>query len=253
MRLFKNFSLLTVAVLLSTTAVVYAQKPSATANPQAPLRLHTESPVGCATNCLWYSGDIDFSNANWSGLYNGNTPNNAGIIAQVWTPFFPAYNSNPWYNSVQITSITINELAYGAPTVTNMTYAINVSTAPGFAGHPLYSGTCNFSAPQATGRSGYGYYEYALTCNLPHPVTLPTGSVYMVNVLPTISDSMPIFWSNATDLPEVNQIGWSDVLDGSYITSGFFSLYFINANTQGYFSEFSIGMTGSYVHAYPVH
>ncbi len=253
MRLFKNFPLLTVAVLLSTTAVVYAQKPSPTANPQEPIRVHTESPLGCATNCLWYSGDYDSGNMNQNALYNGDTPNYGGLNSQVWVPFIPSFSSNPYFNSVQITSITFNEQTYSSPNVTSMTYTINVGVAPGFAGHTLYSGNCNFSTPQQTGRGGFGLTESAFICNLPNPVTLPAGSVYWVNVYPTISDSSPIYLSNAIDIPEINQQGWSDVLDGSYFNSGFFGYNFANADAIGVFSEFSVGMTGSYVHAYPVH
>jgi hypothetical protein len=255
MRLFSKFTLLTLSMLILACVVIQAQAPSVTARPkqiQAQPQQQT-APVGCTRNCLWYAGDTVFAETGWNALWNGYNPNYAGYTGQTWVPFFAAYNSNGWYNAVKITSVTFNEVTSSAtaPNVTAMTYAFKTGISEGSGGSTVASGNCTYIQPVATGRSGYGdFTEYAYTCQLATPVTVYTGSVEWVNILPTISnDDTNIYLSDAISSPQVNHIGWGDLMNMSYFNgSDFNANYDITTNQGLYLQGFSVGMTGTYQH-----
>ncbi len=257
MRFFIKFNLLFVAVLALACATIQAQSPSVSTRPAHQLQAHPEvqGPIGCVSYCVWYSGDIDFSNENWGGLYNGYTPNNDGAFSQIWVPFaVNTGNKNGWNNAVKITSITFNELTENGntPNVTNMTYAFKGYIFDGGAGANYYSGSCNYVQPVATGRANNSYTEYAFTCKLPTPAILLNGYIDWVNVYPTISNASGLFLSNVTDNPQPNHVGWGDTLSYSFINSSYFSYNYLPATDYDVNdTEFSVGMTGTYLHVNP--
>jgi hypothetical protein len=131
-----------------------------------------------------------------------------------------------------------------------MTFSFNTGMSSGNGGTVIYSGNCNFSQPVATGRSGGGYTEYAYTCVLPKTITLQAGSLYWVNINPSLSNDFQAFASTAINSPP-HHIGWGNYTDDSFFYSTYFNANYVNATTQGsYFTEFSVGMTGQYVQIY---
>jgi len=254
MRHLRSFTLLTITFLALACVAIQAQSPSASTSPNQ-LQVHPLAvpPVGCTLHCLWYSGDSDFGSVNWEGLFNGKVPNfGMGPSAQIWVPFFTAYNSNGWYNAVQISSITFNEVTSSdtPPNVTAMTFGFKSGVGEGNAGYTFASGNCTYTQPVATGRSNEGYVEYAFTCKLATPVYVYAGAVNWVNIYPTISNNdSGLFLTNAINSPEINHIGWGDVMNASYYNSAYFGYsYDITTDLYSPDTEFSVGMTGTYVH-----
>jgi hypothetical protein len=259
MRFFK-INLITFALLALVCAAIQAQSPSTTARPSQKPLAHPEftAPIGCQAYCLWYAGDTDISNTDtWNALFNGYVPNGVGAYAQVWVPFPPKFlPNNGWDNAVKITSVTFNEVTSSAnpPDVTSMTYAFKGDIYNGGAGPNLASGNCNYSQPVATGRSGSGYTEYAYTCKLSSPVTLLNGYVYWVNLYPTLSNNdTSIFLSNVADIPAPNHYGWGNEMDYSFFNSSWFGVTYGPATSQSTnLDEFSVAITGTYLHINPI-
>ncbi len=248
MKLHQKLNLFVLALLTLACITIQAQSPSRTLRParhQEAMPMYTP-PAGCATNCIWYSGDFDSSNVNANGLYNGYTPNNGNISAETWVPFLPVSSASA-FNAVEITSVTFNELVYGTPSLTSMTYGISSNVSNGNAGNSIASGTCASTSVTATGRSGFGLTEFAFTCTLPTPVTLSTNYLYWVNLLPDIANESSIYLSNAIDSPELHHIGWGNVYNNSYFNSSYFEVNYMPATDQAYGMEaFSVAMTGKY-------
>lgn len=250
MRMFRKINLLVISMFVLACLAIQAQSPTSNVRHNQQTEFHPQfaSPIGCSSNCLWYSGDIDFGAPNWDGLWNSNVPN-LGEELQVWVPFVPGYG--PWLTSaVQIKTVTFNEHSTGIPAVTNMTFDFRTGMSAGNAGTVIYSGNCNYSAPVATGRTGYGYTEYAYTCVLPKTITLKSGSIYWINLTPTLSNDYAAYLSNAIQSPELSHFGWGDVMDDSFAYGPYFDVNYANTDTLNTaFSEFSVGMTGQYVNA----
>ena len=55
------------------------------------------------------------------------------------------------------------------------------------------------------------------------------------------------YLSTAIDSPELHHIGWGDIQDDAFFNSPSLEADYVNATTQGAgFTEFSVGMTGTY-------
>jgi hypothetical protein len=246
----RKFNLLVLFLFVLVCVAIQAQSPSLTSksdHKELAQPLNTPAPVGCSYHCLWYSGDVNFA-GNWNGLWNAAL-SDTGDTAQVWVPFVPSVG--PYLtNAAQINSVTFNEQIAVEPNVTGMTFSFNTGMSAGNGGTVIYSGNCNYSAPVATGRSGDGYTEYAFTCVLPKTITLPSGSLFWVNITPTITGNRAAFLSDTLS-PYPNRTGWGDYTNESFIYAPFYGVNYVNTSTEGsYLNEFSVGITGQYVQIY---
>lgn len=248
MKLFQKSNLILLSLLALACIATQAQAPSSSLKPnlQNNVEKPLYSPVGCDTNCLWYSGDFDAANENANALWNANSTGSETTM-QVWVPFIALPASAAAFDAVKINSITFNEMTASAPTVESMTYQINTGMSVGVAGATYASGTCQFAVPVATGRSFSGKTEYAYTCNLSTPVTLKLKTLYWVNVLPVLAGNNVAYLSNAVDSPELHHSGWGNVYDDAFFYSSSLEDDYLNSTTQGAgLTEFSVGMTGTY-------
>lgn len=253
MKLFQKSNLILLPLLALACIAIQAQLPSSALKPslQKEPEINTNTPIGCAANCLWYSGDFDAANVNANGLWNANSAG-SDTSMQVFVPFVPAPLGASTFNSVKISTITFNELALSAPTVESMTFEINSGMAVGNAGHTVATGVCTYSNPVATGRSYSDKTEYAFTCTLSSPATLKISTLYWVNLLPTLAGNNVAYLSNAIDAPERRHSGWGNVYDEAFFYSSTLEENYVNTTTQGAgFTEFSVGMTGTYAFVKP--
>jgi hypothetical protein len=247
MKLFQKSHLILLPVLALACIAIQAQRPTSAIKPAVLVEPeNNNTPIGCAVNCLWYSGDFDSANANANGLWNANSAGSETAM-QVWVPFIPAPLGASTFNAVKISSITFNELTLSAPTVESMSFEINSGMAVGNAGHTVITGACTFSNPVATGRSFSEKTEYAFTCTLPTPVTLKISTLYWVNLLPTLAGNNVAYLSNAIDSPERRHSGWGNVFDEAFFYSSSLEENYVNTTTQGAgLTEFSVAITGKY-------
>jgi hypothetical protein len=185
------------------------------ANPSA---MPDAKPTPFCKGCLFYSGDMDPSNANTDGLANELT----GFLAQTYSAF-TVPSGKPWH----VTGVFINTLSTVAildPSVTQ--WSILKGVGQGVPGELLFSGTGNATIT-ATGRSFSVFTEYTVSVKLKNSIVLEPGT-YFLNVLPQCSNpddgncaSAEYFWSDVEDASPANHIGPANVIDDSFINASF--------------------------------
>jgi hypothetical protein len=206
------------------------------------------APTACSP-CLRYSGDNDAANPNWDALANYNNLS-IPFEAEAWVPFIAASDGNPAHKLVLVSSITFNEIMSNSPDdLTGITYAFRTGVSSGNGGTLKQNGTCNTTSVVATGNTPNGYTEYAFTCfPKKFAVKIPVGTIYWVDILPTFTSSTGIFLSNAIDVPDPSQLGWSDDFYNSFFNSAYFSNNFVPATSVDIgMQEFSVSIAGTYV------
>lgn len=246
--------LIALSALVLISAIASAQmKPTArgtvgqTGATSSPL-----APPACSP-CLWYSGDDDTSNLNWNGLVNGNATW-AGISAQTYVPFIAAPDGNPLHLHAALSSVTFNEILSTPDTnppadFAGMTYEFrSKQVLSGNGGTLGKHGGCYTTSVVYTGRSPNGYNEYAFTCYFKTPVKVPVGTIEWVNLLPKFTVSNYAYLVGATDVPGINQFGWSNDMYNSFFNSSYFGFSFAPTTGIGFgLEEFSVAIAGTYV------
>ena len=247
----------TAIVILVAGAFAQADRPSATA---AGVRNEGASPIKPAapsdcSPCLYYSGDLDASNPNADGLFNGNATG-VGASGQVWVPFTATSDgvrsgTPPLliHKHILVTKITFNMHMNQYPSdLTKTTWAFKTLVSSGDSGINAPHNTCGFATVTATGRSLYGYTEYSITCNLKTAAKLAVGTNYWVNIYPTFTSGSYGYASGVEDVPPQNLLGWGDDFDNSFWYSTYFGYNYAPATTVGYgLDEFSIAIAGTYI------
>lgn len=242
------------SVLMLIGVIASAQmKPTARGTAgQTDIKTSPLAPTGCSP-CLWYSGDDDTSNPNWDGLWNGNATW-LGISGQTYVPFVAAPDGNATHLHVLISSVTFNEILPTPNTnppadYAGMTYEFRSKEVMSGNGGTLGKhGSCFSTTVVYTGRSPNGYNEYAFTCYFKTPVKVPVGTMEWVNLLPKFTSSNYAYLVGATDVPGLNQFGWSNDLYNSFINSSYFGYSYAPTTGLGFlgFEEFSVAIAGTY-------
>jgi hypothetical protein len=249
----KNFLIvLSVLVLISAFASAQITSRGAASQPGTKGSALVGVPAPCSP-CLWYSGDGDPLSLIADGLFNSNATwsNTSG---QVYVPFIPAPDGNPTHLHVLISSVTFN-LQVTTPDTNppadfaGMTYEFrSKQVLSGNGGTLGKHGGCFTTSVVYTGQQYFGFYnEYSFTCYFKTPVKVAVGTVGWVSLLPKFTTSNIGYLSNATDVPGLNQYGWSDDFYNSFFNSTSFGVTFAPATNFGSFQQFSVAIAGTYI------
>jgi hypothetical protein len=175
-------------------------------------------PKPFCKGCLFYSGDIDPSNANTDGLLTEN----ASLLVQVYSAF-TVPSGKPWH----VNGVFINVLSSVSavdPSVTQ--WSILQGVGSGVPGELLFSGASNATITP-TGRSFDSLTEYTVSLKLKGSIVLQPGT-YFLNVTPQCSNpadstcsSALYYESDVEDASPTNHIGPSNVLDDSFVNTSF--------------------------------
>jgi hypothetical protein len=201
------------------------------------LFIGTVANAQCPSGCLFYGGDFDPNNPNSNGLANetdlivGGNPYGAATYQNF-------VNSQTW----NVTGLFTNNLSTLTPS--SGYWEVRSGMSEGNGGTLIASGTGsggNFSQTP-TGRSGFGYTEYAdLVTGL--SVNLPAGMYWlaMVPTCPTCNGRS----FNSNSLEGLNAVG-TQISNDQFWNASLFG-EFTNADNLGVFPTFSSGVIGTTV------
>lgn len=175
--------------------------------------------------CLYYSGDIDPSNADSNGLFDGNS-SEGSLLGQIYAAF-TVPSGKAWHVKGAFIN-TLSSVAGLDPAMTQWSIWKGVGT--GVPGELLFSGAAN-GAIAATGRSFAGFTEYTVSVKFKTIVLNP--GTYWLNVMPQCANpsdsaclSALFYWSDVEDSSPANHVGPANVLDDSFWYSGSFSSFY---------------------------
>jgi hypothetical protein len=180
---------------------------------------------------LFYSGDLDPTNPNANGLYNGSDAivNQASTYENFIVPSGPGWH---------VTGLFSNNHSGLNPATA--TWEIRTGLSEGNGGTLVASGTASVTQTP-TGRSFAGLTEYQdLVSGL--SVDLAPG-MYWLNVTPVDPTNSLSYNSNTFGL---NAVG-TDVQNQQFFNSSFFGANFTNANNFGTFPLLSDGVVGTLI------
>lgn len=186
----------------------------------------------CGSNCFFYGGDLDPHDPNANGLGNendalvGGTPYGAATYQNFTTPAF--------FGNI-IYGLFSNNLSGLNPTTGY--WEIRSGVSEGNGGTLVTSGTGAMNQTP-TGRSDFGYTEYRDEVDGLH-VALKGGIEYWFSVVP--NDPMSANRSYNSNTVGLNALG-KQTSNQQFWNSPYFGANFTNADNEGVFPTFSIGV-----------
>jgi len=219
-------------VTLRSNSAIFSARAGAAATPGH--RSSYYPPFCAAGSCLYYAGDFDSTNS-YGGLFNSDY--DAGSKeGETWVGVKPDRN-------VTVTGATFVQLFTGGFTGINPTsFEVQVGIKPGQAGTTVCNTSGNATLKLYMVYDEVPVYSYSIK-KLSSPCVLKKGQVYYVNLLPASSNGYGYLGAVSSTNPP-NHHGWKNDLNDCYFNSETFGMTYVTCNSQGYFPEFSIALTG---------
>ncbi len=186
-------------------------------------------------SCLYYAGDYDSRYSSADGLFNANDTGN-GLDGQAWLGVKPD-------RDVTVTGATFVEFITPGYQLTNpIPFSVQIGVKPGQAGTTICSTSGN--ATVSLYQDFQAVQTWSITIKkLSKSCKLKKGAIYYINLLPTSSDGYGSA-ANVVDRNPQNHYGWKNDPNDCYFNSASFGADYSTCDSEGYFPELSIALTG---------